>query len=106
MPREEQERILEELRALVWRSVPAGTLAYGVLTGDPERWDAAILTLVHDKATSGLIAFNALSILTCELRGRPQEVIHLGLVMVDSATRARARLGALRPDLHASLRPP
>ena len=89
MPPEEQNRILEELRALVRRSVPAGTLDYGVLTGDPERWDAAILTLIHDKQTGGLIAFNALSILTCELRGRPQEVIHLGLVMVDSAARAR-----------------
>ncbi|MFP5286279.1 MAG: hypothetical protein ACLGI9_11120 [Thermoanaerobaculia bacterium] len=89
MPKEEQERILEEMRALVRRSVPAGTLDYGVLTGDPERWDAAILTLIHDKSTGGLIAFNALSILECELRGRPQEVIHLGLVMVDSAARAR-----------------
>jgi hypothetical protein len=89
MPKEEQERILEELRALVRRSVPAGTLDYGVLTGDPERWDAAILTLIHDKTTGALLAFNALSILTCELRGQPQEVIHLGLVMVDSAARAR-----------------
>jgi hypothetical protein len=69
MPKEEQERILEELRALVRRSVPAGTLDYGVLTGDPERWDAAILTLIHDKTTGALLAFNALSILTCELRG-------------------------------------
>lgn len=93
MSRAEQERILEELRALVRRSIPAGTLDYGVLTGDPERWDAAILTLVHDRGNDrdpgALIAFNALSILDCELRGRPQEVIHLGLVMVDSAARAR-----------------
>lgn len=53
---EEQERILGDLRALVRHSIPAGTLDYGVLSGDPERWDTAILTLAHDKASGSLIA--------------------------------------------------
>lgn len=85
----EQEEILAAMRQLVRRSIPAGTLDYGVLTGDPERWDAAILTLVYDRGTGALIAFNALSILRCELRGGPREVIHLGLVLVDPEARAQ-----------------
>jgi hypothetical protein len=85
----EQARILADMRALVKRSIPAGTLDYGVLTGDPERWDAAILTLVYDRATGDLLAFNALSILDCELRGEPREVIHLGLVLIDPGARAQ-----------------
>ena len=89
LPPAERERILAEMRALVERSNPGGGLAYGVLSGDPERWDAAILTLVYDRATGGLLAFNALAILPCELYGQPQDVIHLGLVMVDPAARSQ-----------------
>jgi GNAT superfamily N-acetyltransferase len=85
----ERQRLLEEMRALVRRSIPGETLDYGVLTGDAERWDAAILTLIHDAESGALIAFNALAILRCELRGQPREVIHLGLVLVDPGARAQ-----------------
>ena len=47
----------------------------------------AIITIVYDRAGTP-IAFNALTLLDCELRGRPIEVLHLGLVMVDPAHRA------------------
>lgn len=89
MASEEQARLLAAMQALVRRSIPAGSLEYGVLTGDPERWDAAILTLVSERTTGELLAFNALSILDCELFGEPQEVIHLGLVLVDPGARAQ-----------------
>ena len=35
------------------------------------------------------VAFNALSIMECELRGKPVEVLHLGLVMVDPGYRSQ-----------------
>jgi hypothetical protein len=63
-------------------------------TGDRARLEAAIVTIVYDAANAP-IAFNALTLLDCELRGRPVEVLHLGLVMVDPAHRAGGLSGVL-----------
>jgi hypothetical protein len=81
--------LVEEMRALVGRSIPGESLDYGVLTGDTGRLDAAIITLIRDRESRHLIAFNALSVMSCDLRGQPVDVIHLGLVMVEPGARAQ-----------------
>src|SRR5215218_346245 len=81
------DRLLADLQTIVRAATPAGALDYGVASGDRARLDDAIVTLVHDRAGAP-IAFNALTLLDCELRGRPVQVLHLGLVMVDPAHRA------------------
>ena len=87
-------RLLADLQRIVRAATPAGSLDYGVASGDRARLDDAIVTIVYDRA--GLpIAFNALTLLDCELRGRPIEVVHLGLVMVDPAHRAGGLSGVL-----------
>jgi hypothetical protein len=64
-------------------------LEYGVLTGEPERLRQAIVTILYDRASGAPIAFNALSVMDVELRGRPVEALHLGLVMVDPGFRTQ-----------------
>ncbi|NUO39376.1 MAG: hypothetical protein HOQ17_01645 [Gemmatimonadaceae bacterium] len=88
------DHLVADLQRIVRAGTPAGTLDYGVASGDRARLDDAIVTIVYDRAATP-IAFNALTLLDCELRGRPIEVLHLGLVMVDPAHRAGGLSGVL-----------
>jgi hypothetical protein len=88
------DRLVADLQRVVRVATPAGSLDYGAASGDRDRLDAAIITIVYSR--EGVpVAFNALSLLDCELRGRPVEVLHLGLVMVDPAHRAGGLSGVL-----------
>lgn len=86
--------VVDDLRTIVRRCIPSGELGYGAASGDAGRLDASILTIVYDR-DGHPIGFNALSILECELRGRPVDVLHLGLVMVDPGVRAGGLSGLL-----------
>jgi hypothetical protein len=88
------EGLVSDLQTIVRAATPAGSLDYGAASGDRSRLDDAILTVVY-AADGAPIAFNALTLLDCELRGRPVEVLHLGLVMVHPAHRAGGLSGVL-----------
>lgn len=94
MDAEALQRLVADVQQVVRAATPAGTLDYGVASGDRERLDAAIVTIVYD-CHGKPIAFNALTLLDCELRGREVEVLHLGLVMVDPSHRAGGLSGVL-----------
>jgi hypothetical protein len=47
------------------------------------------VTLVSETATGRAIAFNALALMEARLNGEPQQIMHLGLVMVDPDYRGR-----------------
>jgi hypothetical protein len=64
-------------------------LDYGVIAGDLERLRNAVITLLDDRASGSLIAFNALSYMKIELRGRPACVLRLGRVTVDTGYRTQ-----------------
>jgi GNAT superfamily N-acetyltransferase len=87
MPEAEREQLLRDLRAVVAGSIERGSLSYGVLTGERAAWERAVLTIIY--ADGAPVAFNALSVLPCELRGRPVDVLHLGLALVRSDYRGR-----------------
>ena len=88
------DALVADLQRVVRAATPAGTLGYGAASGDRERLDSAIITIVYSR--DGVpIAFNALSLLPCELRGHQVEVLHLGLVMVDPEFRAGGLSGVL-----------
>jgi hypothetical protein len=89
MAPEKLARLLADVRSVAAETLPAGQLAYGVLGGDPERLKASVLTLVYDAATRKPIAFNALAWMPATLRGRPVDVLHMGLVMVSPTARSR-----------------
>jgi hypothetical protein len=81
--------LVEDVRAVARETLPEGDLTYGVLGGDPERLKATVLTVVYDKETGRPIAFNALAWMAMTLRGRPLDVLHMGLVMVSPKARSR-----------------
>jgi len=87
MPEPELARLVDDLQSVVRASVPAGDLAYGAASGSRERLNGSVLTVVYG-SDGRPVAFNALALLDCELRGQPVEVLHLGLVMVAPGVRA------------------
>lgn len=82
-------RLVADLRSVAHSVLGDGELSYGVLTGDAERLSRIVVTVLYDRDSGRPIAFNALSILACRLRGRDEEVLHLGLVMVAPEHRGR-----------------
>ncbi|MBI2962289.1 MAG: hypothetical protein HYY35_00915 [Deltaproteobacteria bacterium] len=89
MAADDAARMVEELRSVVSRVLDGRSLDYGVFTGEKQRLDRAVVTLLSERGTGKPIAFNALSLLGVPLRGRSLDVIHLGLAMVDPAHRGR-----------------
>jgi hypothetical protein len=79
----ELEQLMSQLRIVAGKTLPAGSLAYGIFSGEPERLSRAVVTLICEEASGHPIAFNALSVMPVELDGEAIEVTHLGLVMVD-----------------------
>lgn len=76
------------LRVIAGRTLDAGSLTYGVFSGDKARMGAVIITLVSRRDGTP-VAFNALAVMTLDTAPRPTEVLHLGLVMVDPDERSR-----------------
>jgi hypothetical protein len=95
MEPEQRARLLEDLRRVVRSSVASGALEYGVLSGDARRWESCVLTVIYSPEDGRPVAFNALTLMDCELRGKQVEVVHLGLVMIDPSFRAKGLSGVL-----------
>ena len=77
-----------DLRTIAARTLDAGSLTYGVFSGDKERMGAVIITLVLRRDGTP-VAFNALAIMELETAPHPSDVLHLGLVMVDPDERSK-----------------
>jgi GNAT superfamily N-acetyltransferase len=89
LPQAELDALMTQLRIVAGKTLPAGSLAYGIFSGERDPLARAIVTLVSDEANGQPIAFNALSLMEVELDGEPVEVTHLGLVMVDPDVQGR-----------------
>src|SRR3954451_3049484 len=87
--------LVADLRTVAGKTLPAGDLTYGIFSGRREALARAIVTLVSDAASGQPIAFNALAVMQVERDGEPQQVIHLGLVMVDPEARGKGLSGVL-----------
>lgn len=81
--------LVEQLRKVAGRTLAQGALTYGVFSGERERLSQSIITLISETATGRPIAFNALAQMPLTLAGEPEQVTHLGLVMVDPEVRGR-----------------
>ena len=79
----------DDLRRVARAVLPEGELDYGVFGDDRTRLENAVITLVYDGRAKAPVAFNALALMDVSLAGRPIEMLHLGLVMVDPALRGR-----------------
>lgn len=87
--------LVGQLRSVASRTLGAGALTYGVFSGERERLSKTIVTVITEKESGRPIAFNALAQMGVTLNGEPQEVTHLGLVMVDPDARGRGLSGVL-----------
>ncbi|WP_316205176.1 MULTISPECIES: hypothetical protein [unclassified Bradyrhizobium] len=87
--------LVSDLRTVAAKTLPEGSLTYGIFSGDRGTLSRAIVTLVSEEAGGRPIAFNALSVMEVVRDGEPQQVIHLGLVMVDPDVRGRGLSGVL-----------
>jgi hypothetical protein len=83
LSQDELDELVAQLRTVAGKTLPAGSLTYGIFSGERERLSRAIVTLIYEEATGRPIAFNALSAMDVELDGEREQVTHLGLVMVD-----------------------
>lgn len=89
MAPEQLGALVADIRAIARETLPAGDLTYGVLGGDPARLKSSVLTVVYDAHSGRPVAFNALAWMAMTLRGRPVDVLHMGLVMVSPTTRSQ-----------------
>src|SRR5258708_28998820 len=80
---EQLDELVSQLRAVAAKTLPAGSLTYGIFSGEREKLSRAIVTLIYEEASGRPVAFNALSVMDVELDGEREQVTHLGLVIVD-----------------------
>lgn len=83
------ESFVGKLRTVAAATLPAGDLEYGVFGQDPASLKRSIVTLVTVKSDEAPVAFNALALMNVNLGHRCEEVLHLGLVMVDPKLRSQ-----------------
>jgi hypothetical protein len=83
LSQDELDELVAQLRSVAAKTLPAGSLSYGIFSGEREKLSRAIVTLISEEASGRPIAFNALSVMSVELDGEREQVTHLGLVMVD-----------------------
>jgi hypothetical protein len=89
MAEPEIAKLLADLRSVARRTLSAGDLEYGILTGAPDRVENSVVTILYDRKSGAPIAFNALAVMDMSLHGKPAEVLHMGLVMVDPGVRSQ-----------------
>ncbi|SDO74889.1 hypothetical protein [Afipia sp. GAS231] len=83
LSQQDLDELVADLRTIAGKTLPAGSLTYGIFSGERKRLSRAIVTLISEEGTGCPIAFNALSVMDVELDGEVEQVTHLGLVMVD-----------------------
>lgn len=89
MQSDDCDRLLADMRTIARRTVTEGDLDYGILTGQKDRLDKTIVTILHDRKSGAPVAFNALAVMDFQLHAKPAEVLHMGLVMVDPNVRSQ-----------------
>lgn len=82
-------RLVDDLRQVARATLQSGDLDYGVFAQHGEALKSSVVTVVYDARTHQPIAFNALALMEAEMGGRPIDILHLGLVMVDPSRRGR-----------------
>ncbi len=88
MSGQELQALSSDLKTIAAKTLPREGLTYGVFSADAARLSHSIVTLVTRKDGTP-IAFNALAIMDIDTDPTPQQILHLGLVMVDPDERSK-----------------
>lgn len=78
-----------KLRRVASATLPAGDLEYGIFGKNTGSLSRSIVTLVTLKSDETPVAFNALAHIDVDLGHKSEDVLHLGLVMVDPTLRSQ-----------------
>ncbi|MEP1538529.1 MAG: hypothetical protein ABJQ34_07820 [Paracoccaceae bacterium] len=87
MSRDALATLKAQLRSIADTTLDGQNLDYGVLGDDPKALRNSIVTMVVRRTDRVPIAFNALALIPVDLGHRVEDVLHLGLVMVDPNAR-------------------
>jgi hypothetical protein len=82
------DALIGDCRDIVGRCLNGQQLDYGLFDPSGVAWKRSVITLVRKRATGQAVAFNAMPLLDVVRAGRDENVLHLGLVMVDPAERS------------------
>ena len=83
----EINQLQHDLRKIVKKSIPKENLNYGIFAESGEALKTCIITIIYREEDNYPIAFNSLSWIPCKLRGKDEELLHLGLVVIDPDVR-------------------
>lgn len=83
----EQESLRSELKEVVKKSIPNETLDYGLFSKNSDAFEKCVVTIIYNLSDGQPIAFNSLSWIKCSLRGKEEDLLHLGLVVIDPSVR-------------------
>ncbi|MHA7775237.1 hypothetical protein [Roseibium sp. M-1] len=89
MPEDRLTGLRRDLRAIAAGTLSAGDLDYGVFGEGREHLKNSVITLVRRRKDGKPVAFNALALMSVNLRQSTVRVLHLGLVMVDPNERSK-----------------
>src|SRR5260370_40506883 len=67
LSQEQLDELVSQLRAVAAKTLPAGSLTYGIFSGEREKMSRAIVTLIYKETTGRPAAFNALSVMDVAL---------------------------------------
>ncbi len=89
MTQEDLADLSGQLSEVAARTLDGKTLNYGIFGSDPKSFENAIITMVVHRDSNVPIAFNALSLIRIDLGHRWENVLHLGLVLVDPSAQQK-----------------
>ncbi len=87
LPEEELVKLREDLKRVVKKSIPKENLDYGIFSETSDAFKTSIITIIYRQEDNFPIAFNSLSWIPCKLRGKDEDLLHLGLVVIDPDVR-------------------
>lgn len=86
LDKDELHTLREDLKSIVKKSIPKENLNYGIFSETSNAFESCIITIVYTMDGKP-IAFNSLSWIDLQLAGKKEDLLHLGLVVIDPDVR-------------------
>ena len=87
LEKKELDELREHLKAIVKKSIPKEDLNYGIFAESSDAFKSNVITIIYSLEDNKPIAFNCLAWISCQLKGKEENVLHLGLVVIDPDVR-------------------
>jgi hypothetical protein len=87
LEKSELDTLRTDLKTIVKRSIPKENLNYGIFAEDGKAFENCVITIIYTMTDNRPIAFNSLSWINLKLAGKEEDLLHLGLVVIDPDVR-------------------